>query len=40
MAIAVMVLVVLVIGGGMLVTRIGLFKVLTEAFADLWKRPH
>jgi hypothetical protein len=34
------ILAVLVIGGGVLVTRIGLFKVLAEAFADLWKRPH
>jgi len=35
MAIAVTVLVVLVVGGGVLVTRIGLFKILSE----LWKKP-
>ena len=35
MAIAVTVLAVLVIGGGVLATRIGLFKV----FAEIWKKP-
>ena len=35
MAIAVTVLAVLVIGGGMLVTKLGLFKVFTE----LWRKP-
>jgi len=35
MAIAVTVLAVLVIGGGVLVTRVGLLKV----FAELWKKP-
>jgi hypothetical protein len=35
MAIAVTVLVLLVVGGGFLATRVGLFKVL----ADLWKKP-
>ena len=35
MAIAVTVLIVLVVGGGFLVTRVGLFKIL----AELWKKP-
>ena len=46
MAIAVTLFAVLVIGGGMLVTKIGLFKASAEVwsglfkvFADFWKKP-
>ena len=38
MAIVVTLLIIVLVGGGVIVTRVGLFKVFAEIWNDAWKK--